>query len=291
MRKHHPILVLILLWICIGILLLLVNGFIFHVIDKQPNLPYTSLLASYTIQEGTPADVALFLLGGQGEAESYNRDCNYYYSTFGGGKIKLNTINNRVSYITRSDTYGAWLFYGFMLSTAIAEVMVYFHLRKEGYLQQHRCPKPLPFCRFILLWLCSLILLLICYSAIYHFPKEYEYNSRYPYTGAFSAMFVHEGMDANTAKILLGATGKVHNNSSWVFSTIGGGLVKVSLAASDGSDKIVVDSIARYGQIGAYTFWALVAVVTSTEFIIYHIIRKKWRHLNVATQNPQLQKG
>lgn len=128
MKKHRLILALILIWIAICFLLVLINQIIFW----RPNQSYTSLLASYAIQKDMPAEQAVFLLGSSGTPYSYSENPLFFsYATFGNGVVIISYMGNSVFSIQRFDTYGAWVFYGFMLSLAIAEVIIYFHLRKE----------------------------------------------------------------------------------------------------------------------------------------------------------------
>ena len=128
MKKNHLLLNLILIWITVCFLLVLVNQLIFW----KPHQSYTSLLASYAVQKDMPAKEADFLLGGCGTPYGLSENPLFFsYTTFGNGLVIISTTSDKVSRIYRYDTYGAWVFYGFMLSLAIAETIIYFRLRKE----------------------------------------------------------------------------------------------------------------------------------------------------------------
>ena len=128
MKKNRLLLKLILIWIAIYFLIVLVNQIIFW----RPDQSYTSLPASYAVQKDMPAEQAVFLLGGIGRPYGYSENpLFYWYSTFGNGVVIISISRDKVYSINRYDTYGAWVFYGFMLSLAIAETIIYFRLRKE----------------------------------------------------------------------------------------------------------------------------------------------------------------
>lgn len=124
MKKNRLLLKLILIWIAIYFLIVLVNQIIFW----RPHQSYTSLLASYLVCEGMPRMIAVLILGSLGNPFDFT---NSAYATFGGGMVVITTDGFMVEGIRRYDTYGAWVFYGFMLSVAIAEAIIYFRLRKE----------------------------------------------------------------------------------------------------------------------------------------------------------------
>lgn len=128
MKKNCLLLKLILIWIAVCFLLVLINQLIFW----KPSQSYTSLLASYAVQKDMPAEHAVFLLGSGGRPYGYSENPLYYrYSTFGNGVVIISISDDTVYSINRYDAYGAWVFYGFMLSLAIAETIIYFRLRKE----------------------------------------------------------------------------------------------------------------------------------------------------------------
>lgn len=128
MKKHRLIIALILLWVAICLLLILISQIIFW----QPDWSYTSLLGSYAVQKDMPAEVAVFLLGGEGTPYGYTTiPYHFSYATFGNGMVIISYMDGKVFDVNRVNTYGCWVFYGFMLSTAIAEAIVYFRLRKE----------------------------------------------------------------------------------------------------------------------------------------------------------------
>lgn len=139
-KLRHPIPVMILLWVCIAILLIVGNVLIYRIVNETNqtrSFPYTSMLVSYFIHPGMPQDVAEFILGGQGVCATSGLMTSTY-SIFGGGEVSLliNSQNNTVEKVARKGELACWLFYAFMLSLAIAEVLLYRHLLKKGYFLQ-----------------------------------------------------------------------------------------------------------------------------------------------------------
>lgn len=132
MKKHHPIIIAICIWLCVAICLILFNYFIF---GRHVDSPTISLHSALLIHESMPIDTVKSLLFGSGDDVGSGTIIHKYRMYTGSNLIVNYAIDSesvfRVYKVYMEDPWRTVLFYDVLVVVAIAEFLIYRKVRKN----------------------------------------------------------------------------------------------------------------------------------------------------------------